>query len=135
MLDSFFVNGFQVFQEPLLLYVDDISVAIQKKYLSPIWSSIKLIEFGMTDGIKEDDYITRWHNDSKWGMNLTCLYYIDTMTPETGGSISIRNGIAEETIYPSAGTLIIMSQEKHVQHKVEYTEARRRVINADFYVG
>jgi hypothetical protein len=67
-------------------------------------------------------------------MNVTFLYYIDEMSPEVGGSISIRNGFDEIKIYPKSGTLILMSQKPNMQHKAEYCSILRRMYNIDYYI-
>jgi hypothetical protein len=59
---------------------------------------------------------------------------MDDMSPEVGGSISIKNGIFEEKIYPKKGTLIMLSQQRNVEHKAEYCSVRRRMYNIDYFV-
>lgn len=133
-LDNFFTHGFVVFDEPNLHERQDFYEYLAEKYLSPIFPSWNLVEVHYSEKVTPEDRITVWHNDAKVGMNVTFLYYMDEMSPDVGGSISIRNGLYEETIYPKPGTLILLSQQPHVQHKAEYSTVTRRMYNIDFNV-
>lgn len=134
-LADFYINGFVKLYEPNLNDQSDIEKYLGDKYLSILFPSWKLVEFSKSDKVEEWDRITEWHNDSKFvGCNVTFLYYMDDMSPEVGGSISIRNGLHEEQIYPTQGTLILMSQQSNVQHKVEYCKTQRRMYNIDYLV-
>lgn len=133
-IDQFFINGYQQFNEPGLESREDMVSFIGNKYLTPIFPSWKLIEVSYAEKISPADRITVWHNDSKFGMNITFLYYIDKMCSDTGGSVSIKNGVTEETIYPQSGTLIMMSQKSFMLHKVEPCTTARRMYNIDYYV-
>ncbi|MNK85686.1 hypothetical protein D3C87_1055710 [compost metagenome] len=99
----------------------------------PSW---ELIECTENFQVEESDRIVEWHNDSRWGMNITFLYYLDEMKPETGGSISLRNLDTQEEIqvYPKAHQLIIMSQKPNIEHRAEYCNVRRHMFNIDFKV-
>jgi hypothetical protein len=131
--DDFFLKGYEIFYEDDLDATNIIDV-VAEKYISPMWPEYKLMEFDISEKIDLDDNICVWHNDSSFGFNLTFLYYLDDMSPEIGGAISIRNGMFEDTIYPKKGMLLMLSQKPNVQHKVEYTEAQRRVYGLDFKV-
>lgn len=133
-LNDFLIKGYQVFYEPELINQTDKESHIGNKYLLNIFGEWKLIESGYSEKISKDDYITEWHNDSNFGMNITFLYYLDEMSSEIGGSISVRNGITEEEIFPKPGMLLMLSQQKHVEHKVGFTSAQRRVFNFDYLV-
>lgn len=133
MYADFFLKGYEVFHEDNLTASNVIEV-VTEKYIAPMWSEYKLMEFDISEKIEEDDNICVWHNDSKFGFNLTFLYYLDNMTPETGGAISIRNGLYEDKIYPKKGMLLMLSQKPGVEHKVEFTELTRRVYGMDFKV-
>lgn len=134
-LIDFYINGFVKLYESDLDKRNDITDYLGNKYLDQLFPSWKLIEFVKSDSVTEWDRITEWHNDSTFvGCNVTFLYYMDDTSPEVGGSISIRNGIIEEQIYPKNGTLILMSQQPNVQHKAEYCKTRRRMYNIDYLV-
>jgi hypothetical protein len=133
-IDQFFIDGYQQFNEPGLELHKDIVSFIGNKYLSPVFPSWKLIEVSYSEKVLLEDRITVWHNDSKFGMNITFLYYIDEMNPNIGGSISISNGNHEVVFYPIHGTLIMLSQKQNMLHKVEYTTMQRRMYNIDYLV-
>lgn len=134
-LIDFYITGFVKLHEEDLDKRDDIPDYLGKKYLSHLFPNWKLVEFTECEKVEVYDRITEWHNDSKFvGCNVTFLYYMDNMSPLVGGSISIRNGIAEEKIYPKNGTLILLSQQNGVEHKAEYCSVRRRMYNIDYFV-
>lgn len=134
-LIDFYVNGFVKLHEDNLDKRDNITDYLSEKYLSQLFTNWKLIEFTKSEKVEDWERITKWHNDSEFvGCNVTFLYYMDDMNPDIGGSISIRNGIVEEKIYPKCGTLILMSQQPNIQHKVEYCSVRRRMYNIDYLV-
>lgn len=134
-LDDFFLKGFVILEEQDLDNHPNISEYLGKKYIEQIFPNWELKEFSKSDAVLPEDRITVWHNDSNFvGCNLTFLYYKDTMSPEVGGSISIKNEIFEEKIYPKQGTLIMMSQQPNMMHKAEYCSIRRRMYNIDYYV-
>lgn len=133
-LDNFFTHGFVLFEEPNAHERADFYNFLAEKYLGQIFPSWELVEVSYSEAVVPEDRITVWHNDSKFGMNVTFLYYMDDMSPDVGGSISIRNGLYEKTIYPKAGTLIMLSQQPNVQHKAEYSTVRRRMYNIDYKV-
>ena len=134
-LSDFFLKGFVVLEEKNLENNPNIAEYLGKKYIEKIFPNWKFIEFNISSKVLEKDRITVWHNDSKFvGCNLTFLYYIDDMSPEIGGSISIKNNLFEEKIYPKNGTLIMMSQQPNVFHKVEPCNSRRRMYNIDYLV-
>lgn len=115
--------------------LDDIGGYLHQTYLSS-FPNAELIECTENFRVEEDDRIVEWHNDSRFGMNITFLFYLDEQFPETGGSISIRNLDleVEETIYPKKNQLIIMSQKVNVEHRAEYSSIQRHMFNVDFYV-
>lgn len=134
-LSDFYINGFVLLQEDSLETQENITEYLEQKYLAQLFPKWKLIEFGKSDRVEESDRITVWHNDSSYvGCNVTFLYYMNNLNESTGGSISIRNGLNESKIYPSAGTLILMSQQDNVQHKVEPCSVERKMFNIDYYV-
>lgn len=134
-LTDLYVKGWARFEEPLLEQRSDIVEYLGQKYLC-MFPQYELIEFTENFKVEESDRIVEWHNDSKFGMNITFLYYANTMQPETGGSISLRNTATgdSEKIYPTAGTLIVMSQKPHVEHQAEFCSIRRHMFNIDFDV-
>jgi hypothetical protein len=121
MIDIFFTNGFCILNEPRLEFQDDMCKILGEKYLSLVFSKWTLVELKYAEKIHKEDKITEWHNDSKFGGNLTFLYYIDEMTENIGGAIEIDNGTKTFKIYPKYGTLIMMSQKSNMKHRVEYT--------------
>jgi hypothetical protein len=134
-LTDFYINGFVKLYEPDLGLRTNVADYLGNKYLSQLFPKWQLIEFGEADVVEEWDRITVWHNDSTFvGCNVTFLYYMDDTNPDVGGSISIRNGLHEEQIYPKKGTLILMSQQPNVEHKAEYCKTRRRMYNIDYLV-
>lgn len=134
-LSDFYLKGFVELYEDKLEERDDITGYLEEKYLSQLFPNWQLKEFGKSEKVEESDRITEWHNDSDYvGCNVTFLYYMDSMNENIGGSISIRNGLNESQIYPKVGTLILMSQKKNVQHKVEFCNSKRRMFNIDYYV-
>lgn len=133
-IENFFLKGYQILHDPGLEKIPNMAQHIGDKYLSPVFPNWNLIELAYAEEVRPDDRITVWHNDSKFGMNITFLYYIDEMNPDIGGSISISNGSEEETVYPKYGTLIMLSQKLNMQHKVGYTTHRRRMYNIDYLV-
>jgi hypothetical protein len=134
-LSDFYIKGFVKLYESNLEDKDNITDYLGEKYLSQLFPHWQLKEFGKSERVEESDRITRWHNDSQYvGCNVTFLYYMDDMDETTGGSISIRNGIFEEKIYPSKGTLILMSQQRNVEHKVEECNTTRRMFNIDYFI-
>jgi hypothetical protein len=134
-LDDFFLKGFVLLHEDNLEKNENIIEYLAKKYIEKIFPVWKLIEFSVSEKVLPEDRITFWHNDSRFvGCNLTFLYYMDDMSPEIGGSISIRNGIYEEKIYPKNGTLIMLSQQPNVEHKAEFCKTRRKMYNIDYLV-
>jgi hypothetical protein len=134
-LSDFYIKGFVLLQEDSLETKENITEYLEQKYLTQLFFKWKLIEFEKSSRVEESDRITVWHNDSSYvGCNVTFLYYINDLNESTGGSISIRNGLNESKIYPSAGTLILMSQQDNVQHKVEPCNVERKMFNIDYYV-
>lgn len=134
LFDDFFLKGFEVFSEPGIELKPDMAKYIAEKYIKPVFPSWKLIELVYSEKVLPEDRITVWHNDSKFGMNITFLYYVDNMDQSKGGSISISNGNEEIIIYPKYGTLVMMSQKINMMHKVGYTTHQRRMYNIDYYV-
>lgn len=132
-LSDFFVDDYVQLHIPGLTK-DTIVPYLEANILSKMFPKWELIEFGEMFEVQESDRITEWHNDAKFGMNITFLYYMSDMYAETGGSISIRNGTNETKIYPTNGTLILMSQKPHVEHKAEFSTIRRHMFNIDFFV-
>lgn len=132
-LTEFFTRGWICFEEPNLHLREDFTTYLANKYLS-MFPSWELIECFENFKVEEWDKITEWHNDGKFGMNITFLYYIDEMSPKTGGAIFIRNETVTEMIYPKSGTLIMMSQKPNVLHRVEPCSIQRHMFNIDFAV-
>lgn len=132
-LTDLFVKGWVVFDEPDLHKIDNFTTYLAEKYLK-MFPSWELIECFENFKVEDWDRITEWHNDSKFGMNITFLYYIDEMTEETGGAISIRNDNEEEKIYPKSGTLVMMSQKSNILHCVEPCSIQRHMFNIDYFV-
>lgn len=132
-LADFYIDDFVVFDAPGLTK-ETVVGYIEENILSKLFSEWELVELNEMFEVQESDRIVEWHNDSKWGMNVTFLYYMSDMSPEVGGSISIRNSVNETKIYPKKGTLIMMSQKKHVEHKAEYAKVERHMFNIDFDV-
>jgi len=137
-IDNLFITGWVLFHEHELekMSHDDIAGYLAGKYLSPYFPSFDLVELSERFDIDDADRICEWHNDSRFGMNITFLYYASTMSPETGGSISLRNLSTDdyEQIYPIAGTLVMMSQKQGIEHKAEICKIRRHMFNIDFDV-
>lgn len=133
-LADFYIDDFVVLDDAPGLTKETIVSYIEDNVLSKLFTEWSLVELNEMFEVQESDRIVEWHNDSKWGMNVTFLYYMSNMSPEVGGSISIRNGINETTIYPKNGSLIMMSQKKHVEHKAEYATIERHMFNIDFDV-
>ncbi len=116
------------------LNTDSVVGYIENNLLPQFFPHWEQIEFGEMFEVQESDRIVEWHNDSKFGMNVTILYYMCDLSEETGGSISIRNGMHETKIYPKNGTMILMSQKPHVEHKAEYCSVPRHMFNIDYFV-
>ena len=134
-LSDFFLKGFVILEEQGLNETHNITDYLGKKYIEELFGDWELKEFTESFEVLKEDRITVWHNDFKLvGANLTFLYYMDDMSPEIGGSISIKNGLFEEKIYPKKGMLIMLSQKQNVFHKVEFCSSRRRMYNIDYYV-
>lgn len=134
MLEDLFTKGWVVLVDDQVDLADAAGY-LRQKYLG-MFPQAELVELTENFQVEDSDRITEWHNDSNHGMNLTFLYYLDAMSPETGGSISLRNtGTEEEVqIYPQAHQLIIMSQKPHVLHRAEACSIRRHMFNIDFKV-
>jgi hypothetical protein len=133
-ISDLFNKGWVVLEDPNV-DLGDIENYLREKYLS-VFPSAELVECTENFQVEESDRIVEWHNDSRWGMNVTVLYYLDEQQPATGGSISLRNNVLEieETIYPKEFQLIIMSQKSDVEHRAEYSSIRRHMFNVDFDV-
>lgn len=134
MLEDLFVKGWVVLVDPEVP-LEDPAEFLAQKYLG-MFPSWELIECTENFKVAESDRIVEWHNDAKWGMNLTFLYYLDEMSEATGGSISLRNLDTQEEvqIYPKAHQLIIMSQKPNIEHRAEFCSVRRHMFNIDYKV-
>ena len=134
MLNDLFVKGWVKLVDPNVP-LDNPAEYLAAEYLS-MFPQVELIECFENFQVEESDRIVEWHNDSKFGMNITLLYYVNAMSPETGGSISLRNNDTgeEEQIYPVAGQLVIMSQKPNIEHRAEFCSVRRHMFNIDFNV-
>ena len=134
MIEDLFVRGWAVFVDPHV-EIDRIGDYLREKYLG-MFPHADLIECTENFRVEDADRIVEWHNDGKFGMNITFLYYLDQMSPETGGSISLRNSDTKEQvqIYPQSHQLIVMSQKPHVEHRAEACNIQRHMFNVDFNV-
>lgn len=134
MLEDLFLRGWVVLVDPEVP-LEDPAEYLAEKYLG-MFPSVELIECTENFKVAESDRIVEWHNDSKFGMNITFLYYVDEMSESTGGSISLRNLDTQDEakIYPKAHQLIIMSQKPHIEHRAEYCSVRRHMFNIDYKV-
>ncbi len=134
MLEDLFVKGWVILEDPNVP-LDSPAEYLAEKYLT-MFPAFELIECTENFRVDESDRIVEWHNDSKFGMNITFLYYVDAMSHETGGSISLRNTdtLEEIQVYPKSHQLIIMSQKPNIEHRAEFCSVQRHMFNIDYKV-
>lgn len=106
---------------------------LKTKYIDPEWPEATYNKFIVWEGVDKDNQ--GWHTDMFENYDIFFLYYFDTMTPETGGSINFKWGDETATFYPKAGDLFMVNNMRGFWHKAESCSVRRRVGSFDFNVG
>jgi hypothetical protein len=111
---------------------------LKTKYIDPEWPEAIYNKFIIWEGVDKDNQ--GWHTDMFESYDIFFLYYLDSMSEETGGSISFKWGMLdgeENTMkfYPKAGDLFMVNNSRGFWHKAESCEIQRRVCSFDFNVG
>jgi hypothetical protein len=111
---------------------------IKTKYIDPEWPGAVYNKFVVWEGVDKDNQ--GWHTDMFEGYDIFFLYYLDTMTPETGGSVSFKwQGLTDTEssveFYPKAGDLFMVNNMRGFWHKAQSCSIKRRVVSFDFNVG
>lgn len=106
---------------------------LKTKYIDPEWTDAKYNKFIVWEGVDKDNQ--GWHTDMFENYDVFFLYYLDTMSPETGGSINFKWGNETAQFYPKAGDLFMVNNMRGFWHKAETCSIRRRVASFDFNVG
>jgi hypothetical protein len=111
---------------------------LKTKYVDPEWPAAIYNKFIIWDGVDKDNQ--GWHTDMFESYDIFFLYYLDTMSKETGGSINFKWGTLDNdestaTFYPKAGDLFIVNNNRGFWHKAESCSVQRRVCSFDFNVG
>src|SRR5210317_1002697 len=161
MLDNFFINGYQIFNEPQLgsminttgltwkkehnhNYVQNatplleagltnIHYAIAKKYVEPCFSEYEMLGHKMWEGV--DEYSTFYHNDLVEGPNMFFLLYFSDMDCLQEGAIYFKQNTGEEfKYYPKKYDLIAVNCSTQFQHKADKTKHERILTDYNFYV-
>jgi len=109
---------------------------LKTKYIDPEWPDAVYNKFVVWEGVDKDNQ--GWHTDMFEGYDIFFLYYLDTMSPETGGSISFKwqgDGDNSVEFYPKAGDLFMVNNMRGFWHKAQSCSIKRRVVSFDFNVG
>lgn len=101
-----------------------------QKYILPEWPNAEYMYYNVWDGVDKDNQ--GWHTDFMEGYDLFFLYYFDDTQEHSGGSISFKYGTNEETYYPQAGDLFLVSNKRGFWHKAGATTKQRRVASFNF---
>ena len=131
-------NGVKDVNPELTKRLDTFAQYISMKYIYPEWPKAIYNKFLVWEGVDKDNQ--GWHTDMFENYDVFFLYYFDTQTPETGGSISFKWGTLNEseetaTFYPKAGDLFMVNNCRGFWHKAEKTSVRRRLASFDYNVG
>jgi hypothetical protein len=104
---------------------------ISKNYVEKITQKYEIGYSYIWEGVHESSNV--WHNDLIEGYNLFFMYYLTDVN--CGGEICFRmNGEETGCIQPKKGLLVMGSQEKHVEHRVNFTEDIRIACNFGFKI-
>ncbi len=102
-------------------------------YLKLHFKDIKPHSFGLWKGIDQNSH--NWHNDylKSKKFNLTCLFYLDDMDKDSGGSLQVRSLDTFCEVYPKPEMLVLLNQSKNFEHRVVATSQERRLLSFDFF--
>ena len=120
------------FTETELLMLNSFTEFISEKYIKPLYKNFDIVYCCVWDGV--DMGSTAWHNDSVEGFDINVLYYFDDTNPLVGGSVEFRHPTGEHKIYPVAGDLVFINQNKKFFHKASRSTACRRVASIEYKV-
>jgi hypothetical protein len=113
--------------------LEKIQAYILDNYLKSHFYNVQPHSFGLWKGIDQNSH--NWHNDylKHKKFNITCLYYLDDMDNNTGGSLQVRSLNSFSEIYPKEEMLVILNQSKTFEHRVVATSHIRRLLSFDFF--
>lgn len=126
-------NGINDVSEELASRMTFFAHYLKTKYIDPEWPEAIYNKFIVWEGVDKDNQ--GWHTDMFENYDVFFLYYFDTMTPETGGSINFKWGEETAQFYPKAGDLFMVNNMRGFWHKAESCSIKRRVGSFDFNVG
>ena len=148
------VNGYKVFEDKKILFTlgkipdikewegdqvkspkgFDLRLAqnyINNKYVAPVFGGAVFGYSNIWSGT--DSNSKEWHNDLIEGCNLFFMYYLSDITE--GGELCFRvNGKETGSIQPKKDMLVMGSQERYVEHKVNDCNQERIVCNFGYNI-
>lgn len=122
--------------EELIDALEDTADYLYDTYLSSVFKQNDLIYTSLWKGADRDAQV--WHNDYIEGADLAFLCYFDSMTEETGGGLSFRDGqnnVIVDTLFPNKFDVVLFNQQERWHHKVtplKQIPCERLVMNFGF---
>jgi hypothetical protein len=123
-------NGEKDVNQELNSRLSIVAQYLHQKYILPTYPNSQYTYYTVWDGVDKDNQ--GWHTDFMEGYDIFFLYYFDDSKEETGGSINFKYGNFEDSFYPTAGDLFLVSNKRGFWHRAESTSITRRVASFNF---